>query len=47
MDECHLFLTPLLVGGGTKSLPDHVLVKLGLLESRRFGVVHLHYRIVT
>jgi dihydrofolate reductase len=49
VDECHLFLTPIQVGGGTKSLPDHVRVKLGLLESRRFGngVVHLHYRIVT
>jgi dihydrofolate reductase len=49
VDECHVFLTPIVVGGGTKSFPDHVRVKLGLLESRRFGngVTHLHYRIVT
>lgn len=49
VDECHLFLTPIVVGGGTKSLPDHVRVKLRLLESRHFGngVVHLHYRFVT
>jgi dihydrofolate reductase len=46
VDECHLFLTPIVVGGGTPSLPDHVLVKLELLDERRFGngVVHLHYR---
>jgi dihydrofolate reductase len=46
VDEIHLFLTPILVGGGTQALPDHVRLKLDLLDERRFssGVVHLHYR---
>ena len=49
VDECHLFLTPILVGGGKRSLPNNVRLKLGLLDERRFGngVVHLHYRIGT
>jgi dihydrofolate reductase len=46
VDECHLFLTPILVGGGQRSLPNNVRLKLELLDERRFenGVVHLHYR---
>jgi dihydrofolate reductase len=46
IDECHLFLTPIVVGGGTRSLPDGVRVRLELRDERRFGsgVVHLHYR---
>jgi dihydrofolate reductase len=46
VDEYHLFLTPIVVGGGKPSLPDHVRVELELLNERRFGsgVVHLHYR---
>jgi dihydrofolate reductase len=45
VDEYHLFLTPVVVGGGTRSLPDGVRLNLGLLGERRFdnGVVHLHY----
>jgi dihydrofolate reductase len=45
VDECHLFLTPVVVGGGTRSLPDHLRLELELLDERRFagGVVHLHY----
>ena len=45
IDEIHLFLTPILVGGGTQALPDHVRQKLALLDERRFGsgVVYLHY----
>ncbi len=37
---------PILVGGGTRALPDGVLVELELLDERRFdnGTVHLHYR---
>jgi dihydrofolate reductase len=48
VDECHLFLSPVIVGGGTKALPEEVRVQLELLEERRFGngVVHLHYRLV-
>ena len=46
IDECHLFLTPIIVGGGKPSLPDHVRLELELLEERRFGngVVFLRYR---
>jgi dihydrofolate reductase len=46
VDEWHLFVTPIVVGGGKRSLPDDVRVKLELLDERRFegGVVHLHYR---
>jgi dihydrofolate reductase len=46
VDEFHLFLTPIVVGGGTRALPDNVRVELELLEERRFGngVVHVHYR---
>jgi dihydrofolate reductase len=46
VDECHLFLTPVVVGGGTPSLPCGVHLNLELLDERRFGngVVHLHYR---
>ena len=49
VDELHLFLTPILVGGGTPSLPADVRVKLELLDERRFGngVVHLRYRTAT
>ncbi len=47
VDEVHLFLAPVLVGGGTRALPDGVRVGLELLDSRRFGggVVHLRYRV--
>ncbi|HVN54385.1 MAG TPA: dihydrofolate reductase family protein [Anaerolineaceae bacterium] len=45
IDECQLFLTPIIVGGGKKSLPDNVRLELELLEERRFGngVVFLRY----
>jgi dihydrofolate reductase len=48
VDECHLFLTPIIVGGGKRALPDGVLMRLELLDERRFvgGVVHLRYRVV-
>jgi dihydrofolate reductase len=46
VDECHLFLAPVVVGGGTRSLPDGLHQKLELLDERRFGngMVHLRYR---
>jgi dihydrofolate reductase len=46
VDECHLFLAPVLVGGGKQSLPNDVRLELELLDERRFGggIVHLHYR---
>ncbi len=47
VDECHLFLSPIVVGGGNPALPDNVRLGLELLDERRFGngVVHLHYRV--
>jgi dihydrofolate reductase len=47
VDECRLWLTPVVVGGGTRALPDGVRARLALLDERRFasGVVHLHYRV--
>ncbi len=47
LDECHLFLTPIVVGGGKPALPDNVHSPFELLDERRFksGVVHLHYRV--
>ena len=46
IDECQLFLTPIIVGGGKPSLPDNVRIELELLEERRFGngTVYLRYR---
>jgi dihydrofolate reductase len=46
VDECHLLVVPIVVGGGKQSLPSNVHLKLELLDERRFGngVVHLHYR---
>jgi len=46
IDECHLFLIPILVGGGKSALPDNVRLELELLEERRFGngTVYLRYR---
>jgi dihydrofolate reductase len=46
VDECHLLIAPVVVGGGTRALPDHLRLELELLDERRFagGVVHLHYR---
>ena len=46
VDEWHLFLTPIVVGGGTRLFPDDVHVELELVDERRFGngVVHLRYR---
>lgn len=45
VDECHLFLCPVILGGGKRALPDGVRARLELLAERRFrgGVVHLHY----
>ena len=46
VDECQLFLTPILVGGGKPSLPADVRIEFELLEERRFGsgMVFLRYR---
>jgi dihydrofolate reductase len=46
VDECHLVLMPVVVGGGTPFFPQGVRVELELIDERRFagGAVHLHYR---
>jgi dihydrofolate reductase len=46
VDECHLFLNPVVVGGGKRALPDDVRLKLELVNERRFagGVVYVQYR---
>ena len=47
VDEYQLFVVPVVVGGGKRSLPaNHVRVNLELLDQRRFrnGTVYLHYR---
>ncbi len=48
VDECHLLLCPVVVGGGKRALPDDVRLRLELLDEHRFrsGVVHLHYRVL-
>jgi dihydrofolate reductase len=47
VDECHLFLSPVIVGGGKPALPSGVRADLELLGERRFGngVVHLHHAV--
>lgn len=47
VDECHLFLCPIVIGGGKRALPDGIRAQLELLDECRFrnGVVHLHYRL--
>jgi dihydrofolate reductase len=46
VDECHLFLVPIIVGGGKPALPAGVLLPLELVDERRFasGFVFLRYR---
>jgi dihydrofolate reductase len=46
VDELHLVLAPVLVGGGKRALPADVRLPLELVDERRFdsGFVHLHYR---
>ena len=45
VDEWHLVLAPIVVGGGNQSLPDDVRLDLELLDERRFpnGMVYLNY----
>ncbi len=49
VDECQLFVTPIVVGGGKPTLPRDVRIDLELLDERRFssGVVFLRYRTST
>jgi len=45
VDEVHLLINPVVVGGGKAALQAHVRTNLELLAEHRFGngVVHLHY----
>jgi dihydrofolate reductase len=49
VDEIHLIITPIVVGGGKPSFTQDHRMKLELLDEHRFrsGVVHLHYRTPT
>jgi dihydrofolate reductase len=49
VDECHLFIHPVLIGGGKPALSDGTRAKLELLDDRPLGkgVVYLRYRIAT
>jgi dihydrofolate reductase len=46
VDECHLLLCPVVMGGGHPAFADGVRARLELLDERRFagGVVSLRYR---
>jgi dihydrofolate reductase len=45
IDECQIFLAPVVVGGGKRSLPEGVFTRLELLDQHRFdsGFVYLRY----
>ena len=49
VDEFQLFVAPVIVGGGTRSLPDDVRVGLELVDERRFAksFVYLQYRVTS
>jgi dihydrofolate reductase len=49
VDECHLFIRPVLIGGGKPALPSNTRADLELLDDRRLSndVVYLRYRIPT
>jgi dihydrofolate reductase len=46
VDDYHLLVTPVVVGGGNQALPNGVRLELELVDEGRFGsgVIHLHYR---
>ncbi len=48
VDECHLFIYPVFVGGGKPALPRDARADLELMDEHRFtsGVVYLRYRLV-
>ena len=47
VDECHLFLVPVVVGSGTRVFPEHLRIDLEMVDERRFGngAVYLRYRV--
>jgi dihydrofolate reductase len=48
VDECHLFVWPVVLAGGKPALPSDMRAELELLDERRLGngVVHLRYRLL-
>ena len=46
VDEYHVFVVPIIIGGGKPFLPVDVRVTLELVDERRFnnGMIHLRYR---
>jgi len=48
VDECHIFLCPVLVGSGKRALPQDQFIPLELLDQRRFstGITYLRYRVL-
>lgn len=46
VDECHLYVAPVIVGGGTRAFPAGVKLDLELIDERRFdgGMIYLQYR---
>jgi dihydrofolate reductase len=47
VDELHVYLAPVVLGGGKPWLPEQVRLRLDVLDERRFasGVVHVRYAI--
>jgi riboflavin biosynthesis pyrimidine reductase len=47
VDDIHLFAHPVIVGGGTRALPDGIPMRLELVSAERIGdVVHTHHRVL-
>jgi dihydrofolate reductase len=46
VDECHIFIAPIILGGGKESFSDGYRVDLQLLDEHRFenGMTHFHFR---
>jgi dihydrofolate reductase len=48
VDEVQLFIAPIMLGGGKRSLAEGVRLALELVDERRFtgsGVIHVHHRV--
>ncbi len=49
VDECRLFIWPVVVGSGKAALPRDLRANLALLDERRFGngIVYVRYRVTS
>jgi dihydrofolate reductase len=47
VDECRVYVAPVVVGGGTPWLPDGLRLRLRLLDEQRFpdGMIYLRYSV--